>query len=41
MQPAATLPFYQVEDVLDRKLINNKVYYLVKWRDYPAEDATW
>ena len=41
MQPAATLPFYQVEDVLDRKLINNKVYYLVKWRDYPVEDATW
>jgi hypothetical protein len=37
MQHDAAIPFYEVEDVLDRRLINNKVYYLVKWKGYPIE----
>lgn len=35
------LAFYEVEAVLDRRLFNNKVYYLVKWKDFSEEDATW
>lgn len=30
-----------MEDVLDRKLIQGKVYYLVKWKNYPETEATW
>lgn len=33
--------FYPVEDVLGRKLINGKVHYLIKWKDFPADEATW
>jgi hypothetical protein len=35
------LAFYEVDAVLDRRLFNNKVYYLVKWKDFPEEEATW
>lgn len=35
------LTFYPVEAILDRKLIQGKVYYLVKWKDFPKEEATW
>lgn len=35
------LPFYEVESVLDRRLFNNKVYYLVKWKGFSEQEATW
>lgn len=35
------LPFYTVEEILGRKIMNNRVYYLVKWKDFPEEEATW
>lgn len=34
-------PFYAVEDIIGRKIINSKVYYLVKWKDFSEEEATW
>lgn len=37
----ADLPYYPVEDVLDRKLDDGKVYYLVKWKGFSQEQATW
>jgi hypothetical protein len=33
--------FYEVDAVLDRRLIQGKVYYLVKWKGYPESEATW
>jgi hypothetical protein len=30
-----------VEKILDKKKLNNKVYYLVKWKGYNIKDATW
>jgi hypothetical protein len=35
------LPYYEVDAVLDRRVFSNKVYYLVKWRGFPEEQATW
>jgi hypothetical protein len=32
---------YQVERILDYKLINGKQYYLVKWKDYSDTENTW
>jgi hypothetical protein len=39
LQPAS--PYYPVEDIIGRKLISGKVYYLVKWKDFTKEEATW
>jgi hypothetical protein len=32
---------YEVEKLLNRKIENKKVYYLVKWKHYPKTKATW
>jgi transposase InsO family protein len=32
---------YEVEIILDKKLVRRKPFYLVKWKGYPLHDATW
>jgi hypothetical protein len=32
---------FEVEKLLERKTENKKVYFLVKWKNYPKKDATW
>ena len=32
---------YQVERILDKKMVNDKVHYLIKWVGYDLLDATW
>jgi hypothetical protein len=32
---------YEVETILDKRIIRNKPQYLVKWSGYPLHDATW
>jgi hypothetical protein len=34
-------PEYEVETILDSKVIRNKLYYLVDWVGYTPEDRTW
>lgn len=33
--------YYEVEDVIGKNRQNGKIYYLIKWRGFPKEDATW
>src|SRR5579862_8578850 len=44
--PAVVLPEteqeeYEVESILDKRIVRNKPQYLVKWLGYPLHDATW
>ena len=32
---------YDVEEILDSRIIRNKLHYLVKWEGYPHEENTW
>ena len=32
---------YEVEQVLDKKLVHHQLWYLIKWKGYPLHDATW
>ena len=32
---------YAVEMILDKKIIYNTAYYLIKWVNYPEEQSTW
>ena len=32
---------YEVETILDKKLMRRKPFYLVKWKGYPLHNATW
>ena len=32
---------FEVESILDKRIIHNKPQYLVKWLGYPLYDATW
>ena len=32
---------YEVEEILDSKLVRRKLYYLVLWKGYPITEATW
>ena len=34
-------PEYEVEEILDSRIINNNIEYLVKWKGYPPEENTW
>jgi Reverse transcriptase (RNA-dependent DNA polymerase)/RNase H-like domain found in reverse transcriptase/Integrase zinc binding domain/Chromo (CHRromatin Organisation MOdifier) domain/gag-polyprotein putative aspartyl protease len=34
-------PEYEVEDVLDSRILRNRLYYLVKWKDFPISDNSW
>lgn len=33
--------YYEVEDILDKKIENNDVQYLVKWKGYNFSECTW
>ena len=32
---------YEVENILDKRIMRKKPQYLVKWLGYPLHDATW
>ena len=32
---------YEVEEILDSRLIRNRLFYLIKWKGYPASDNLW
>jgi hypothetical protein len=32
---------YEVEEILDKKTINGRTYYQIKWKGYPVEQSTW
>ena len=32
---------YIVEDIIEKKKINNHWMYLIKWKDFPTEQSTW
>ena len=32
---------FYVEKILDKKVIDNQNYYLIKWYDYKLKDSTW
>ncbi len=32
---------YEVENILEKKMISKKAYYLVKWKEYDALESTW
>ncbi len=32
---------YEVEDVIDKKEVDGKTLYLVKWKNYPKSQNTW
>ena len=32
---------FEVEAILDKKRMNNKIFYLVFWKNYDITDATW
>ncbi len=31
---------YEVKNILEKRMINKKVYYLVKWKEYDALKST-
>lgn len=33
--------YFEVEDILDYRKDGNKEFFLVKWKDFPLEGATW
>jgi hypothetical protein len=44
--PAMVLPNteheeYEVETILDKRILRKKPQYLIKWLGYPLHDATW
>jgi len=32
---------YEVENILEKRMISEKAYYLVKWKEYDALKSTW
>ncbi len=32
---------YEVKNILKKRMINEKAYYLVKWKEYDALKSTW
>jgi hypothetical protein len=41
IQPVNSNTEYEVEDILDYKLVREKPRYLIKWRDYLQSENTW
>jgi transposase InsO family protein len=41
IQPVNPNAEYEVEDILDYKLVRGKPRYLIKWKDYPQSENTW
>lgn len=33
--------YYEVDKLLNKRIVNNKAEYLVKWKGYSDEEATW
>lgn len=33
--------YFEIERILDKKYINGKVFYKVKWKNYSISDSTW
>jgi len=33
--------YFEVEDILASKRINNQLHYLIKWKGYPSSDNSW
>lgn len=33
--------FYEVEKILDKKIIDGEVHYLTKWKNLPTDESTW
>lgn len=32
---------YEVEEVLDFRMVGERRQYLLKWKDYPVSESTW
>jgi len=32
---------YEVENILEKRIISVKAYYLIKWKEYDALKSTW
>lgn len=32
---------YEVEKVVDKRLIGKTIEYFIKWKNYPHDDNTW
>ncbi len=32
---------YEVENILKKRMINEKAYYLIKWKEYDALKSIW
>lgn len=32
---------YEVEKIIGKKLVSNKVFYKIKWKDYSFQESTW
>ena len=41
IQPINPEAEYEVEEILDHKLIRNKLHFLVHWKGYPQSERTW
>jgi hypothetical protein len=39
--PDALPDRYEVEDIVDHKMVGNTLYFYVKWLGYPYSDCTW
>ena len=35
------MSLYNVEKILDKRIIGKDIQYLVKWHNYPESDASW
>ena len=40
-QAKKTSVVYEIEDILDEKIVQGKKFYLTKWLGYPKNESTW
>ncbi len=33
--------FFEVERIISKKKVRNKLFYLIKWKDYSSKENTW